>query len=63
MKMLYKYPQRPYPYERLVRESTMRNRDVDEFEITDTDMFDDDRYWDIFIEVRGQSEDSVRGRY
>ena len=52
MKMLYKYPQRPYPYEQLVRESTNRSRDVPEYEITDTDAFDDNRYWDVFVEVR-----------
>ena len=52
MKYLYKYPQREYPYERLVRESGQRSRDVTEFEITDTDAFDDDRYWDVFVEVR-----------
>lgn len=51
MKMLYKYPQEAYPYDQLVRESQMRSRDVAEFEITDTNLFDDNRYWDIFIEV------------
>lgn len=51
MKFLYKYPQRRYPYEKLVQESTQRSRDVVEYEITDTDAFDDDRYWDIFVEV------------
>ena len=50
MKYLYKYPQREYPYEQLVRESSNRGRDVGEFEITDTDAFDDDKYWDIFVE-------------
>jgi hypothetical protein len=51
MKYLYKYPQRRYPYEKLVEESTQRSRDVVEYEITDTDAFEDDRYWDIFVEV------------
>lgn len=51
MKYLYKYPQREYPYEQLVRESSQRSRDVTEFEITDTDAFDEDKYWDVFIEV------------
>lgn len=50
MKMLYKYPQTAYPYEQMVRESQMRSRDVAEFEITDTDLFDENKYWDIFIE-------------
>ena len=51
MKYLYKYPQREYPYEKLVHESSQRSRDVTEYEITDTDAFDDDKYWDVFIEV------------
>lgn len=50
MKMLYKYPQESYPYELFVRESRNRSRDVAEFEITDTDLFDEDKYWDVFVE-------------
>lgn len=50
MKFLYKYPQ-SYPYETLVQESVARSREVNEFEILDTDALDDDRYWDVFIEV------------
>lgn len=50
MKYLYKYPQRPFPYEELVRESSNRSRDVDEYEILDTDAFEENRYWDIFVE-------------
>lgn len=51
MKFLYKYPQRAFPYEQLVHESQTRGRDVSEFEILDTDVFDDNRYWDVFVEV------------
>lgn len=50
MKMLYKYPQESYPYDLFVRESRNRSRDVAEFEITDTDLFDEDKYWDVFVE-------------
>lgn len=57
MKMLYKYPQEAYPYEQLVRESQMRGRDVTEFEITDTDLFDESRYWDIFVEYAKDDDD------
>lgn len=57
MKMLYKYPQEAYPYDQLVRESQMRGRDVTEFEITDTDLFDDSRYWDIFVEYAKDDDD------
>ena len=52
MKYLYKYTQSPYPYEQLVTESVNRSREVNEYEITDTEAFDKDRYWDIFVEVR-----------
>ncbi|KAG0149382.1 hypothetical protein CROQUDRAFT_330424 [Cronartium quercuum f. sp. fusiforme G11] len=56
MKYLYKYPQREFPYEQLVRESTNRSRDVGEFEILDTDAFDDNRYWDVFVEYAKDDE-------
>ena len=51
MKFLYKYPQRAFPYEQLVQESQIRGRDVPEFEILDTEAFEDNRYWDVFVEV------------
>lgn len=51
MKYLYKYPQRRYPYEELVTENMNRDRDVSEYEILDSDAFDGDRYWDVFVEV------------
>lgn len=51
MKYLYKYPQRRYPYEDLVVENQNRSRDVTEYEIMDTGVFDENRYWDIFVEV------------
>ena len=51
MKYLYKYPQGKYPYQQLIEESQNRSREVAEFELMDTDLFDEDRYWDIFVEV------------
>ncbi|KAG8925776.1 hypothetical protein FRC01_009728 [Tulasnella sp. 417] len=57
MKYLYKYPQRPYPYEELVRESIARGRDVQEYELMDTDAFDQDRYWDVFVEYAKDEDD------
>jgi len=51
MKFLYKYPQRRFPYEELVAENEARSREVPEYEILDTDAFDEDRYWDVFVEV------------
>ena len=52
MKFLYKYPHKAFPYEELVQENQHRDRDVSEFEILDTDVFEEDRYWDVFLEVR-----------
>ncbi|KAG5636530.1 hypothetical protein H0H81_007727 [Sphagnurus paluster] len=57
MKFLYKYPQRRYPYEELVSENQQRNREVDEYEILDTDAFDQDRYWDVFVEYAKDEDD------
>lgn len=51
MKYLYKYPQSKFPYEQLQEESRNRSREVNEFELMDTDVFDEDRYWDVFVEA------------
>jgi hypothetical protein len=50
LKMLYKYPQQEFPYGRLVEENRRRGKDQPEFELLDTGMFDDDRYFDVFVE-------------
>jgi len=50
MKMLYKYPQAAFPYDLLVQENRRRTREQPEFELIDTGIFDDDKYFDIFIE-------------
>ena len=52
MKYLYKYPQAEFPYEKLVSENQCRSREEPEYELMDTGIFDEDRYWDINIEVR-----------
>jgi hypothetical protein len=57
MKFLYKYPQRRFPYEELVRESVSRGRDVPEFEIHHTKALEDDRYWDVFIEYAKDADE------
>ena len=51
MKFLYKYPQKKYPYDQLVQENIARDRNVNEYELLDTGIFDEDRYWDVFIEA------------
>ena len=50
MKYLYKYPQREFPYSDLVETSKRRSRDEFEYELLDTGVFDDDRYFDVFVE-------------
>jgi len=50
MKCLYKYPQRAFPYDDLVKENTQRNRDEMEYELLDTGVFNEDRYFDVFVE-------------
>jgi hypothetical protein len=48
-RMLYKYPQGAYPYERLLEENGRRGLTEPEFELIDTGLFDDDRYFDIDV--------------
>jgi hypothetical protein len=50
MKYLYKYPQAEFPYGRLVAENRKRGKDQSEFELLDTGVFDDNRYFDVFVE-------------
>jgi len=50
MKYLYKYPQREYPYRDLVETNRRRSREEMEYELIDTGIFDDDRYFDVFVE-------------
>src|ERR671926_500226 len=48
-RLLYKYPQRAFPYTWLVEESRRRGRDALEFELLDTGVFNDNRYFDVCI--------------
>jgi hypothetical protein len=48
--MLYKYPQAAYPYEQIVSENRRRSRTDFEYELLDTGVFDDNRYWDVFVD-------------
>jgi len=50
MRMLYKYPQAEFPYARLVEENRRRSREEPEFELLDTGVFAEDRYFDVSIE-------------
>ncbi len=58
MKYLYKYPQREYPYSDLIETNKRRSREEMEYELLDTGIFDDDRYFDVFVEyAKGDPED------
>jgi len=50
MKALYKYPQRAFPYADLVEQNRRRGRNAPEYELIDTGIFAEDRYFDVFIE-------------
>ena len=50
LKMLYKYPHRAFPYADLVAENARRGTDVPEYELLDTGIFAENRYFDVFIE-------------
>jgi hypothetical protein len=50
MRCLYKYPQQPFPYTRLIEENRRRDRDTVEYELVDTGVFDQDRYFDVVVE-------------
>jgi hypothetical protein len=58
-KALYKYPQAEFPYTRLVEENRRRGRDQGEFELVDTGIFDEGRYFDVFAEYAKASPDDL----
>jgi hypothetical protein len=59
MKFLYKYPQTAFPYERLVEENRSRSRLEQEFELVDTGCFNEDRYFDVFVEYAKVSPEEI----
>jgi Glycosyl hydrolase family 63 C-terminal domain len=59
MKGLYKYPQREFPYSRLVEENKIRGKDEPEFELFDTGIFDENRYWDLEVEYAKAGPDDM----
>src|SRR5262245_50027202 len=59
MKYLYKYPQAAYPYEDLLKTNRQRNRLEMEYELIDTGVFDDDRYFDVFVEYAKDSPEDL----
>ena len=59
LKMLYKYPQRAFPYTWLVEENRRRDRNEPEFELIDTDAFDENRYFDVFVEYAKAAPEDI----
>ncbi len=59
LKYLYKYPQTEYPYEHLLEENRNRGMDQREFELSDTDIFEDNRYFDVFVEYAKDDPDDI----
>src|SRR5499433_1560629 len=59
MKYLYKYPQAAYPYDQLVGTNRRRNRHDMEYELLDTGVFDDNRYFDVFVEYAKASPEDI----
>ncbi len=58
MKYLYKYPHAAYPYADLIKTNGQRSRDELEYELLDTGIFDEDRYFDVFVEyAKADAED------
>jgi hypothetical protein len=59
MKYLYKYPQAAYPYDNLVQTSKKRNRKEFEYELIDTGIFDQNKYFDVYVEYIKKSPDDI----
>jgi hypothetical protein len=59
MKYLYKYPQAEFPYSQLVNENRSRGGQGFEFELLDTGVFDEDRYFDVFVEYAKHDPDTT----
>ena len=59
MKYLYKYPQREFPYRDLVETNRGRTKEELEYELLDTGVFDDDRYFDVFLEYAKEGPEDI----
>jgi hypothetical protein len=59
MKFLYKYPQAPYPYDDLIATNRRRSRNEFEYELIDTGVFNQDRYFDVFVEYAKRSPEDI----
>jgi hypothetical protein len=59
LRALYKYPQAAFPYERLREENARRDRSAPEFELLDTGVFDENRYFDVWAEYAKAAPDDL----
>ncbi len=59
MRMLYKYPQQEFPYQWLIDENGRRTKNDPEFELIDTGLFEDNRYFDVFVEYAKHDRDDI----
>jgi hypothetical protein len=59
MRYLYKYPQKAFPYSKLVDTNRGRTRNEFEYELLDTGIFDDDRYFDVFVEYAKEGPEDL----
>jgi len=59
MKYLYKYPQAAFPYLNLIETNRRRNRGDMEYELLDTGVFNEDRYFDVFVEYAKESPEDI----
>jgi hypothetical protein len=59
MKWLYKYPQAPYPYMDLLETNFQRSRNEVEYELIDTGVFDQDRYFDVYVEYAKETPEEI----
>ena len=59
MKMLYKYPQIEFPYSKLLEENKKRTRKEPEYELLNTGVFDENKYFDVFIEYAKASQKDI----
>jgi hypothetical protein len=59
LKALYKYPQRAFPYDELLAENQRRGKDAPEYELLDTGVFDDNRYFDVVTEYAKRSPTDI----
>ncbi|HAB19422.1 MAG TPA: glucosidase [Verrucomicrobiota bacterium] len=59
LKYLYKYPQAAYPYDQLVKINHGRNRQEFEYELLNTGVFNEDRYFDVFVEYAKESPEDI----